>query len=239
MRRQSLFNIKSYFSLIVIFTLLILSSCSNISFSNGVDEGVIEYDITYPTIAEDNFMLDLMPKNMRTTFVKNNYRSDIIAGMGIFKTSIISTNGSDKLVHSIKMLKTKYASELTDEDFKTFNPAFNKVEVKLADDVKQIAGYTCKSADVTVVGDSVWTFKVYYTNEIKIKNANGHTPFNAIDGVLMEYELFSNNILMKFTAKKVVQEKVELSDIELEDDYEMVEPLKLKSEIQKLFANIM
>jgi GLPGLI family protein len=238
MRKRLLFNNRSYLALIAALTLFI-SSCDNIIFKSGVDEGVIEYDISYPTIAEDNFMLDLMPKSMKTTFVNNNYRSDIVAGMGIFKTSIIAINGNDKLVHSIKMLKTKYASELTDEDFKSFNPAFNKVEVKLSDEVKQIAGYNCKSADITVVGDSVWTFKVFYTTEIKIKNANGHTPFKAIDGVLMEYELFSNNILMKFTATEVVQEKVNLSDIELEDDYEMVEPLKLKTEIQKLFANIM
>ncbi|MFT6166179.1 MAG: hypothetical protein ACJAV5_001359 [Vicingaceae bacterium] len=237
MRKQKLFKVKSYLTLIVLLVLF-LSACDNISFQNGITEGKIEYDISYPNIAEDNFMLDLMPKNMRTTFIKNNYRSDIVAGMGIFKTSIICTEGNDKLIHSIKMMRTKYASELTEEDFKKFNPAFNNVEVSLTDETKEIAGYQCKSADVKVLGDSVWTFKVFYTNEINIKNANSHTPFKPIKGVLMEYELLSNNILMKFTATEVIQEEVDLSVIALEEDYKMVEPMKLKLEIEKLFANI-
>tara|TARA_B110000503_G_C7066827_1_gene379140 strand:- start:169 stop:885 length:717 start_codon:yes stop_codon:yes gene_type:complete len=237
MRKQKLFKVKSYLAIIVILALF-LSACDNISFQNGITEGKIEYDISYPNIAEDNFMLDLMPKNMRTTFVKNNYRSDIIAGMGIFKTSIICTEGNDKLIHSIKMMRTKYASELSEEDFKKFNPAFNNVEVSLTDETKEIAGYQCKSADVKVLGDSAWTLKVFYTNEINIKNANSHTPFKTIKGVLMEYELLSNNILMRFTATEVIQEEVDPSVIALEADYKMVEPMKLKKEIEKLFANI-
>ena len=93
--------------------------------------------------------------------------------------------------------------------------------------------------NVVVQGDSVWNFKVYYTNDIKIEEPNLHTPFRQIKGVLMEYQLLSNNILMNFSATKVIDEKVDKSAIELEEGYEMVEPAKLKAEIKKLFANIM
>ena len=219
--------------------LFFAGACENISFQNGIDEGKIEYEISYPEISPDNFMLELLPKRMETTFLDNNYRSDIIAGMGIFKTSIIFNHENDKIVHSIKMLKTKYASELTDEDFASFNPTFNSIEVNLTDETKEIAGYLCNSANVVVQGDSVWNFKVYYTNDIKIEEPNLHTPFRQIKGVLMEYQLLSNNILMNFSATKVIDEKVDKSAIELEEGYEMVEPAKLKAEIKKLFANIM
>ena len=104
--------------------------------------------------------------------------------------------------------------------------------------MKEIAGYNCKSADIKVLGDSVWTFKVYYTDEINIVNVNGHTPFKPIKGVLMEYQLLSNNILMKLSATEVIQEDVDISVISLEEDYQMVEPDKLKMEFEKLFANI-
>lgn len=110
--------------------LFFASACENISFQSGIDEGKIEYEISYPEIYPDNFMLELLPKIMETTFVENNYRSDIIAGMGIFKTSIIFNHENDKIVHSIKMLKTKYASELTDADFASFNPKFNSTGSK-------------------------------------------------------------------------------------------------------------
>tara|TARA_B110000046_G_scaffold34410_1_gene37248 strand:+ start:16921 stop:17637 length:717 start_codon:yes stop_codon:yes gene_type:complete len=237
MQKQKLLKTKNYLVLSVLFVQL-FSACDNISFQNGITEGKIEYDISYPNISDDNFMLDLMPKNMSITFVDNNYRSDIVAGMGIFQTSIICNKDNDKLIHSIKMLRTKYASELSKEDFKKFNPEFNEVEVSLTDEMKEIAGYNCKSADIKVLGDSVWTFKVYYTDEINIVNVNGHTPFKPIKGVLMEYQLLSNNILMKLSATEVIQEDVDISVISLEEDYQMVEPDKLKMEFEKLFANI-
>ncbi|MDB4061587.1 hypothetical protein N8371_09640 [Vicingaceae bacterium] len=237
MRKQELFKIKSYLTFPVLLALF-FSACDNISFQEGITEGKIEYDVSYPNISEDNFMLDLLPKNMTTTFVDNSYRSDVVAGMGIFKTSIICNAEKEKLIHSIKMLQTKYASELSKEDFKKFNPAFNEVEVTFTDESKDIAGYNCKSADAKVLGDSVWTFKVFYTDEINIENVNAYTPFKPIKGVLMEYELLSNNVLMKFTATKVIQEDIDVSVLSLEEDYEMVEPNKLKMEIEKLFANI-
>jgi hypothetical protein len=37
----------------------------------------------------------------------------------------------------------------------------------------------------------------------------------------------------------VHEEQVELTDIDLEEGYEMIEPMKLKAEIEKLFSNIM
>ncbi len=238
MQKHKLFNNKSYPTLILALTLF-LSACDNTVFQSGIDQGKIEYDITYPNIPEDNVMLDLMPKTMLTTFVDNNFRSDVVAGMGIFKTSIISMADQDKLVHSIKMLKTKYASELTEADWERFNPEFNKIEVSLLNETKEIAGYLCKSADIKVLGDSVWTYKAFYTEEINIENPNSRTIFKNIKGVLMEYEIVNNNILMRFSATKVIQEDIDISAVELEDDYEMVDPMKLKSEIDKLFSNIM
>lgn len=199
---------------------------------------MIEYDISYPNVPEDNAMLDLMPNKMRTTFVDNNYRSDIIAGMGIFKTSIIYKEGNDKLLHSIKMLRTKYASELTENDFLKFNPEFTSIEISFNDEIKEIAGYQCKGTDIVVQGDSMWSFKVFYTDEIVINNANSHTPLKEIAGVLMEYQMISNNTLMQFTATKVLEEDVELTDIDLEDGYEMIDPMQLKAEIEQLFSNI-
>ena len=137
------------------------------------------------------------------------------------------------------MLKTKYASELSEKDFESFNPEFNDINITLTKETKDIAGYACKSADIVVKGDSTWNFKVFYTEEIKINKSNAHTPFKEIDGVLMEYQLLSNNILMHFTATKVISEEVASEAVELGDGYEMVSPDVLKEEIQKLFANIM
>lgn len=238
MQNQPLF-FKLRFLLFLLPSIFFFQSCENISFQNGIKEGKIEYNISYPRISEDNVMLDMMPKKMRTTFSKNSYRSDIMAGMGLFKTSIICKEGDSTLIHSIKMLKDKYASKVSEADFDKLNPSFNNVKVKLNDEKKEIAGYHCKGADISILGDSTWGFKLFYTNEIKIKNANGHTPFKLIDGVLMEYELVTNNVHMRFEATKVIQEDIDPALIDLEDDYKMIPAAELQSEIDKLFSNIM
>jgi len=116
----------SFFIGISCFVVTLLAfSCSENTFDDGLDKGVIEYSISYPSIPKDNYMLDLMPKKMETSFYKGNFRSDITAGMGLFKTSIISEKGNDKLIHSVKMLNKKYVSALDLKEIRALNPNFN------------------------------------------------------------------------------------------------------------------
>lgn len=175
---------------------------------------------------------------METTFRNDSYRSDIIAGMGLFKTSIICESGQDKLTHSVKMLNKKYASMLNQKELAKFNPDFQNIEITLNNEEKEIAGYHCKGATAKVLGDSTWTFKLFYTEEINIKAANAHTPFKAIDGVLMEYEIYSYNTRMQFVANNVNQVEVTKEEIHLEEGYKMIDPEDLRSEIEAIFDKV-
>jgi len=205
----------------------------------GIAKGVIEYKIDYPQIPEGNYLLDLMPNKMETTFIDGNFRSDIVAGMGLFKTSIISEKENEKLVHSVKMLNKKYASKMGHEEIKRFNPNFSDIEITLKDEEKEIAGYLCKTAEVKVKGDSSWSFMVYYTREIDIPSINQHTPFNKIDGVLMQYDIVSYDTHMRFIAEKVIpNDELKAESIYLEEGYEAVSPARLKEEIESIFAKV-
>ena len=68
----------------MIFHITLGIGCSNLTTSK-VDKGTIEYTISYPNIPEDSYLLDLMPKKMETHFLDGSFRSDIVAGMGLFK----------------------------------------------------------------------------------------------------------------------------------------------------------
>lgn len=231
-------KVNIWFTITLITISLFSPACDDFSFHNGIDEGVIEYSISYPDIPSDSYILDLMPKKMQTSFKDDNFRSDIIAGMGLFKTSIISIEKDKELLHSVKMLNKKYASKLSSNDLIKLNPDFENIEIELIDERKEIAGYHCKAAEVKVLADSTWSFKLYYTNEIKIKNVNLHTPFKEINGVLMEYEVTSYDTHMHFIADKVIQKEVNESEIKLEEGYKMIAPLELKKEIESIFAKV-
>ena len=225
------------YSFFTISLFLWATSCNDKTAKSGLEKGVIEYKISYPGIDPDNYMLDLMPKKMETSFYQGSFRSDIVAGMGLFKTSIICEKNNDQLIHSVKMLNKKYASTMNEEQIKDFSPDFNNISIEFLDETKLIAGFNCKAALVKVQSDSLWTFKLYFTDEINMDSPNKYTPFKAIDGVLMQYEILSYDTHMVFTAQKVnpIEDSI---NIKLEDGYEQVSPERLKQEIEAIFATV-
>ncbi len=213
-------------------------ACSELSLEDQIDQGSIEYSITYPNIPEDSYLLDLMPKKMETRFVNGSFRSDIVAGMGLFKTSIICKDGDNGLVHTVKMLNKKYASSLNSKEIKDFNPDFQDIKIEPLKETKEIAGLKCSAVKVVVSSDSTWSFVLYYTNEIQIKDANKHTPFHEITGVLMQYDLVSYDTHMRFIANEVSELDIDDEEFDLGDDYKIISPPELKKEIETIFANV-
>jgi hypothetical protein len=216
----------------------LLFACSEGIFKKGIKEGVIEYTISYPDIPENSYMLDLLPKKMETAFSNGEFRNDIIAGMGIFKTSLIRLEENKGIIHSVKLLNERVASELQAEDIERFNPAFRDLQIEPTKGGKEIAGYYCKEAKVTVKGDSTWTFTIYYTEEIDIEKANQLSPFEAVEGVLMEYHVISHDLHMHIQANRVLEKKIDTESLRLEDNYVMVSPGELSDKIESLFEKI-
>lgn len=215
--------------------ILFLNSCSN-PFSDKLSEGTIHYTIDYPLVPEDNIMLDLMPKKMETSFEDNNYKTDIIAGMGLFKTSIIAKVGQENITHSVKMLNKKFASTLNHNDIEKINPELYGTEFKETGEKKIIAGYKCK--EVIVLKDNVEKFKLYYTEEIEIENPNKSAPFERIPGVLMEYEMVNYDIHMHFIADEVFKKEITKEDLDIGEGYEMVSSDRLSKEMQSIFDKV-
>lgn len=222
----------------VLGVVLIHTSCDSKLFKKGIKEGTIEYSITYPQIPENNYLLDIMPDQMEMTFKDGIFRSDISAGMGLFQTSIISNKEDKMLTHSVKLLNKKYASTLGSEDIIAVSPYYKDIRFEFTDKTKKIAGYECSEAIAHIKGDSSWSFSVFYTNEINIETPNRLTPFEPIEGVLMEYDLYNYNTHMHFEAQEVTEKEVDPSLIDLEDGYVMITPSELKSEIESIFASI-
>ena len=229
-------KINTLFRFIAILLLAgTMSSCEN-PFTKDIKEGVIYYSIHYPSISEDNVMLDLMPKKMETTFKNNCYRSDIIAGMGLFKTSIIKGESQEELTHTVKMLNKKYASVLNNEELISMNPTLANITLEETGKRKKIAGYNCR--EVLVLRDGKEISKLYYTKDISIDKPNEITPFHEVPGVLMEYEIINYDTHMHFVVEEVIEKEIKSSDIILEEGYELVSPERLTKEIQAIFDKV-
>ncbi len=215
---------------------VLITSCIKNPFSNKISEGIIVYKIEYPEIDEDNVMLELMPKKMEMIFKEDDFRNDIMAGMGLFRTSIISEKSKNQLVHSVKMLDKRYYSVLDESDIETMNPNLDNISIEYTGNEKEIAGLVCK--EVLAVQNDETTFILYFTDRISIKNPNRGTPFKDIPGVLMEYDIINYNTHMHFQAEEIIEQEVAGEELQLEEGYKEISPLELKHEIQVIFDKV-
>ncbi len=226
--------------LLATYSLLLLFSYSCTTATNSSqDEGKITYSITYPGINTEEFLINLLPEKMEMYFSNDGFSSEIEAGAGMFKTSLILNKKTDKLTHCLKLLSKKVACDLTENNRSEIATEQNNISFQSTKNTKEIAGYLCKEVIASIPSaDSSISFKIYYTDEINLENPNQLTIFEGIKGVLMEYESFNYDVHMKFTAEEVQHIKVDKSKFELESGYKKTSPDILYNEIQELFKMI-
>ena len=141
---------KKAFVFITLLSIFHFSCEKSIENDGYISEGIIEYNISYPQIPEDDLLLEILPKKMKMSFKNDSYRNDIVAGMGLFRTSIISKKDDDNLLHTVKILNNKFASTLNTSDLQTINPNFHSIDIEFTENTKVIAGFNCKEAKITV-----------------------------------------------------------------------------------------
>lgn len=181
--------------------------------SSHVSEGVITYDISYPRPIEDKWMEKLMPSEMEMQFKNNNINTELTFGLGMIKIGYI-TNTEDKHLHEmLKFMRNRNVSHRGVPQVEDLIAEIPEHKIKLLPDTKSVAGFLCKKAQVEVSSPAEpYSYDLWYTEEIKIKDPNWCTPFKSIPGVLMEYRVERFNVIMHFTAVEV--ERAEILDTE-------------------------
>lgn len=173
---------------------------------NGITEGVIEYDITYPKLDPNSMMVSGMPSKAYLRFKDNNMSNDMSGMMGLISITYISNHKSKMVEQRLALFNNKYASLISPDDLNELNGGY-VASVEQGKQKMEIAGYKCKEAIVKLTnGDEI---KVYYTNDIGIDNPNWSNPYNQIDGVLMDFQMERYGIVMQLKATSVLAQAVE------------------------------
>lgn len=197
--------------LLIFLPLLFAGKCEKSK--ETLSQGIITYDVSYPRPIEDKWMEKLMPSEMELMFKNNNINTELTFGLGMIKIGYI-TNTEDKHLH--ELLKFMRNRNVSHRGTKQVNDLISKIpthKIELMPDTKSIAGLLCHKAIVKVDSPiEPYTYDLWYTKEINIKDPNWCTPFKEIPGVLMEYRVERFNVVMHFTAVDV--EQTELQDTE-------------------------
>ncbi|MFH2094583.1 MAG: hypothetical protein ABIJ16_02690 [Bacteroidota bacterium] len=213
----------------VIFIFLV--SC-DIKLGGKLDQGIVEYEITYLEDDKQNPIISLLPTTMEFKFKDNNYSQKVEGWMGIFSMAGLCNKDKNEYSALLKIMSDRYvyqgkAAFGYDE--------FSGMKIEFTKETKVIAGFTCKEANIVFPNKEYEDFKIYYTEEIELENPNFFNPFKEIPGVILEYQYEMFDITTKLIAIRV--EKIEITDDEFEvpADYKKVE----KEEMEEVINNLM
>lgn len=214
--------------LIFTATLFIFYGCGN-DVSKG-REGIIHYELTYLDDENANPIITFLPNTMTYSFKKNKTIQKVEGWGGVFKMVGISDNKKDSVIALMKILgdKLMYRCKLGDDSF-GYDP-LEGMTIEYVDETKVIAGYNCKKA-LAKYKDS--TFELFYTEELKIENANWNTPYKDVKGVLLEYQINMFKINTKIVAKEVEKIDIEESEFDLPTGYTQVDKKTIEETVFK------
>ena len=225
--------LKKVINILIVIISISLLSCGGGSSSDS--QGIIVYKVSYPKMNKHNLMYDFMPKKMVLKFKDDKYVTNLSAGMGMFKTSIIVDKDEDQFSQMVKLINKKYILTLQGENITKSLENLPKYHIEYSGETKKILNYVCSKAIITVDNEANDAFTVYYTDRIKIETPNWSNQFKGIDGVLLEYQYEKYGVSMKFEAKDIKFTEVDDVEFEVDEKYESITEAAMNTEMQEIF----
>lgn len=200
-------------------------SCYNERSNNGSGSkkgkaftGTIEYELKYEGM--DPAQEAQMPKTISTIISGNKSKTVLDAGMYAMNT--ITDGDNETVLIYLDIMGQKMAYKQTKEDIDKAQADAVKPTVKLIDETKQIAGYTAKKAEITVIDEETLEENVtviWYTDELGISSkANFANQHDGIDGYPLETISKGNEVTQIMTATSVKKGKVKDTEFLLPSD---------------------
>ncbi len=194
----------------VLFIAAIIAVTSDSCIERGakyIKEGEIHYTIDYSGTIE-SMPREILPKNLVVYFKDNKIMFEMITPIG--NSGILNLSNPEKDIYdtyvSFFTLKYCYAAN-RDEIYPGFE-AMEGMELRKTEKKAVICGFDCKSAEATFPADRKKVYQIWYTNEIRVKDPNVCSPFNQIDGVLMNFFFLIGHSELRFTAENVYRKDI-------------------------------
>jgi len=188
--------------------------------------GKIAYSISYEGKQVADVPEGMLPTSMAMYIGDGFTKSVLFTGMG--KQIVISNIGKKTKTTLIDMMGQQFAIESNFEEIHKEMDREKDAEVKVTDETKEIAGYTCKKMILTFKNDKGETKSenfAWFTEELEVNPEMNFDQkyFKDVKGVMMEYEMdMENDMIMKFTATEVEKKKVPSKDFDIPEEYKKV-----------------
>lgn len=198
--------------------------------------GIITYQIKFDGLELDAELKSALPSEMIVILKDKKSKSILPTMMG---DQITIYNGESKtLVNLIEIMGQKIAINKSSKEIEIERNKYKNLIINLSTETKEIAGYLCKKAEVEVNAadfDGLSKFSIFYTEELGNLGINySDALFNKIKGVMLQYEIKTKGLMMKFSAIDI--KATEISDEEFKIPAEYKE--MTKEELNNLFGDM-
>ena len=119
------------------------------------------------------------------------------------------------------------------------NPGLEAMEgmiLKKTSKTNVICGFNCKNVEATFPFDEKKVYNIWYTNEILVENPNISSPFNQIDGILLDFIFLIGPTELHFTAQNVYKMDIPDKTFERKSDFVRVSRDDLNTFINKMIS---
>lgn len=205
---------------VILFLFCIGVFSSNVT--GQMSKGQISYEVEVSSEVEN--MKDVIPKLEGSTFEvyfsEAGVRTELYLGEIVSLYSVSSVKAEEVLLYMNNVNTSNKGVVVSkanlDEGYSNANIQF---EVKLQDDIKEIAGYECKKAIVTDVNGNEFVY--WYTEDIKVDKNYANYINRELPGMPLEFEFVQDDLTLKFTTILIEKEIKDLTlfDVLLAEEY--------------------
>ncbi len=198
---------------------------------------MVEYAIAFPDINPSSPIRIFLPKKLVMNFKEDKTRIDLSIGMGAVQLKYLADSDKEEVKEVMQLWGNTYVCILRDDDLEMEANLLPNYLVTQTDQKKKILQWECKSASVQDV-ESNKEFDIYYSEEIGSNNINWHSPYESIDGLLMEYTFEHMDLKMRLTAKEVKQIPIDNEVFELEKGYKVISKDEFDNKLKELMQTV-
>ena len=215
---------------------LLLHGCSSDLLVRTVDQGVIEYALSFPDYDPNGLMAGMLPERTLVTFTKDRQVVELSAGMGVFRTAMITDSRQRAMDYHLAILSKKLVAHMSEREVRQLDEGTPVLTILHTPDRDTIAGYPCRKAIALFADMGQPEIDLWYTDRIGVEDPNWFGPFADIPGMLLRYEVEQYGMRMRLDAVNVKPGPVDEAKFAVKKDHEPVEPAVLQHEMEEVLS---
>ena len=194
-------------------------------------EGIVKYSLSFEDSGLPPEALAMFKNAEVVVYITpDNQRTDM--DMVLQSTTTIVNMKKNTMFTLMNVGEKKYLIKTDEADIKKEREAPSEMTINYLEETKDILGYACKKAEVTLPQVPGMIMNVYFTEEIPVNEIS--PVYKGLKGFPLEYTMNMGGLQITFNAKSIIKEKVPASTFEVpKEGYTEITAEALQAELMK------